>query len=120
ALPFGAELEAHGPLPCRLALHSQLGLQAFDVPEDRRDGERSSVAFVAEKAVPGGNVAVDLYRIPLLRMADIVDRDIVMLAPEERDIDVLLLSAKHVESGSLPLPLRDYPMLHPDVVARMR
>src|SRR5690606_13581156 len=31
ALPFGAELEAHGPLPCRLALHSQLGLQAFDV-----------------------------------------------------------------------------------------
>lgn len=56
-----------------LALHRQLGLQAFNVPEDGGNGERSSVAFEAQKAIPGSNLAVDLDLVPSLGVADIVD-----------------------------------------------
>src|SRR5256885_6150229 len=51
-------------------------------------------------------------------MADVLDVDIVMAAPEERHRIEPLARAQHVASGDLPLPLGDHPMLDTDTLAR--
>ena len=50
----------------------------------------------AQQAVLAGDVAVDRQLVPFLGMADIVDRDVVVLAPEERHGVELLAQAEHV------------------------
>src|SRR5262249_3616557 len=58
--------------------------------------------------------------IPLLGMADIVDRHVVVLAPEERDGAEGLATSQHGERGGLTLPLGDNPMLHPNALATVQ
>ena len=61
-----------------------------------------------------GDVAFDLERVPAFGMADIVDRDVVMLAPEERHGGEILALAQHV-ARRVPGPgARHHPMLHAD------
>ena len=103
-----------------LTLHFQLGLQALDVAEDRGDSQRPPFAFEAQKAVLGTNVSINRDLVPLFGMADIVDGNVVMLAPEERHGDEFLAMAEHVERRCLPLPLGNDPMLDPNVVATVR
>src|SRR5262245_28105980 len=72
-------------LACRhLALHRHFRLQVGNVAEDRRYGQRAAALLEAQQAILAGDIAFDGQLIPLLGMADIVDRDVVMLAPEER------------------------------------
>src|SRR5258708_26733629 len=52
-------------------------------------------------------------------MADIVDRDIVMLAPKEGDAIETLPTPQHVERRDLALPFRDHPVLNADALAGM-
>src|SRR5207237_4560118 len=53
-------------------------------------------------------------------MADIIDRHVVMLAPEERyRVEDFALS-QHVARGGLTLAFRHHPMLNPDVLLGMR
>src|SRR5215467_7820622 len=52
-------------------------------------------------------------------MADIVDRNVIVLAPEERYGRELLPISEHVECCGLALPLCDDPMLDANSCARM-
>src|SRR6516162_1777155 len=57
------------------------------------------------------DIASLLDVIPGGGMADIVDRDVVVLAPEERDRGIALAAAEQVARGRLALPLGDDPVL---------
>jgi len=96
--------------PC-VALHCQLGFEALEVAKDRGDGERAPTEPEAQKAILGRDVPVDCQIVPFLGVPDIVDGDVVVLAPEERDGRKCLTPAEHVESGRLSLALVDHPML---------
>src|SRR5207248_895153 len=58
--------------------------------------------------VPGGS------------MADIIDRHIILLAPEERHRGVTLAPAEHVSHRNLALPLSDNPVLDAQPLATVR
>ena len=64
--------------------------------------------------------AVDVNRVPLLGVADVVDRDVVVLTPEERDGIEALAIPQHVAGGDLALALRDDPVLDADALAGTR
>ena len=71
------------------SLHRRLRLEALEVAIDGSDGERAAVAHIAHDAVALRDVAVDCYLVPPFGVSDVVDRNVVVLAPEERDrIDV--------------------------------
>src|SRR5262245_24465152 len=53
-------------------------------------------------------------------MADVVDRHVVVLAPEERHGGERLAASEHGERRSLSLALGDDPMLHPNVLAAVQ
>src|SRR6516164_4879550 len=89
------------PLP----LHRHLGLQARDITVDRRDGERPSARLVAHDAILGRDIAIHRDLVPLFGVADIVDRNVVVLAPEERYRLELLVMAEHVQRRDLALAL---------------
>src|SRR5262249_16771514 len=61
--------------------------------------------------------AVDVERVPALGMTDIDDRDVVVLAPEERDLGEWLPLSEHVARRGLALPLGHHPMLDPQVLS---
>src|SRR6516164_10583371 len=52
-------------------------------------------------------------------MADVVDRHVVVLAPEERNLGKSLLLAENVARCRLTLPLGHDPMLDPQILAGM-
>src|SRR5206468_11852976 len=90
-------------------LHRKLGLEACDVAIDRGDGEYAAVALVLQQAILSRDVAVDGDLVPFLGVADIVDRHVVVLAPEKRHRMERLALAKHVSRGGLALALGDHP-----------
>src|SRR5215472_5100293 len=92
-------------------LHLKLGLEAFDIAIDRGNRQHASLALVAQQAIPAPDIAVDRDLVPFLRVADIVDRHVVMLAPEERYGFESLARSQHVARGSLPMTLRHHPVL---------
>src|SRR4029077_3258209 len=73
--------------------------------------ERAPLALVAQQAVLGRDVAFDRDFVPTLGMTDIVDRDVVVLAPEERHRDERLAMAEHVARRGLALSFGDHPVL---------
>src|SRR5215212_1024523 len=103
-----------------LALHRDLSLQVFLVAVDRGDGQNLAAAAVAQDAVLGRDVAVDRDVVPLLGVADVADRGVVMVAPEERHRGVGQAHSQHVQGGGLALPFGDDPVLDPDRLAGMR
>src|SRR5205085_8349683 len=82
--------------------------------------QRSPGELVAQQAVLGRNVALYRDLVPLLGMADIVDRSVVVLAPEKRHRLVLLAMAEHVQRRDLALPFGHHPVLDPDGLAAVR
>src|SRR5687767_224607 len=105
---------------CPFVFHGHLGLKAFDVLEDGCGSQHPSVALEPQEAVPSGYVAVDRDLVPSLGMTDIVDRDVVVLAPEERHSVEFLPPSEHIERRGSPLPLGNHPMLDPNVFATVR
>src|SRR5687768_13766497 len=99
--------------PARLArsLELQLGAEALHIPEDRGDRHRAAVLAIAHQPVPGADVADGLGAVPAFGVADVVDRHIVVPAPEERRLLVSLARSEHVHRRGLALPLGDHPML---------
>src|SRR6201995_4075731 len=108
---IAAGLGAASGLPA--LLHRQLRLQAGDVTIDRGDRQHAALALVAQQAVPLHDVAVDIDLVPGLGVADIIDRHVVMLAPEERHRVERLARAQHVARRGLALAFRHHPMLDP-------
>ena len=64
-------------------------------------------------------IALDKRLVPGLRMADIADREVEMLRPEERDHRKGLVSAQHVCGRDLALALSDSPMFYANAFASM-
>src|SRR5262249_27755307 len=87
------------------------GLQVREVAVDRGDGESATGLPVTHQAIPALDVAIDLDAIPLLGVADIVDRHVIVLAPEERYGVELFASAQHVQGRRLPLALGHHPLV---------
>ena len=58
--------------------------------------------------------------VPVLGVADIIDRDVIMLAPEERHGVELLAAAEHVQRRGLALALGHDPVFDADALAAMR
>src|SRR6478672_8298290 len=71
-------------LRLRTPLHRKLGLEACEIAVDRSHRKHPAFALVFQQAILRGDIAVDGDFVPLLGVADIIDRHIVMLAPEER------------------------------------
>src|SRR6185437_15342797 len=100
-----------------LPLQADLGLEALGVAKDRGDRERAPGAAHAHEPVLGPDIALDREVVPALGMADIVDRNVVVLTPEERDRIERLAPPEHVERRRLSLPFRHDPMLDADGLA---
>src|SRR3984893_1343434 len=93
------------------ALHRRFRVKAVVVAEDRRDRQGLLAPAIAHDRVAGGDVAVDVDAVPGRGVADIVDGDVVVLAPEERDGGEPHPPAAPVARGDLALPLVQDPTL---------
>src|SRR3569833_4441217 len=100
-----------------MLLHLGGDFETLLVPINRGDGHDLAGLAVADEAVPLPDVAVDLDRVPAFGMADIVDRYVVVLAPEERHGAEGRALAEHVERRGLALPFGDDPVLDADALA---
>jgi hypothetical protein len=99
-----------------LTLHLELGLKTLEVAKNRGHSRHTSVALKAEKAVFLHDVAVNLDFVPSLHVTDIVDWNIIVLAPEERHLIERRALPKHVQRRGLPLAFGDNPVLDTDVL----
>src|ERR687887_2319776 len=70
----------------RWALHCRFFAEVLDVAEDRGHGQHLAVAAVTHQAVAPLDIAFDVETVPLFGVPDVIDRNVVMLTPEERDI----------------------------------
>src|SRR5215217_7167483 len=104
----------------RATLHLGFNLQTLAVAVNRRGREDFVTPDELHRAIPRIDVAVDLETVPSFGVAYIIDRDVVVLAPEEWHRIEDLLLAKHVSGSSLALSLRHHPVLHPDTLTGMR
>src|ERR1700687_3928124 len=78
------------------------------------------MALEAQQPGPGRDVAFDCELVPCLGMADIVNRDVVVLAPEEGNGGKSLAVPEHIECRGLPLALGHHPMLDANALATIR
>jgi len=104
------DTEARGsPLPSsrRASCEGHLGFEARQVARDRSDRERPPAAFVANEAILSGDAAVDYDFVPLFGVTDVVDLDVVVLAPEERRRRETLTTAHEIERRDLSLAFGD-------------
>src|SRR4051794_10050920 len=96
------------------AFHRPFLLEAVDVAVDRRDREHLAVEAIAHHAIPRLDVTLDLECVPLLGMTDIVDRKVVMLAPEERDVGETFAPPQDIARNGLALELSSDPVFDPE------
>src|SRR5260370_9758495 len=108
------------PSKCGVLFHRKLGLEACEIAVNRGDRQQLALAPVAQQAIAPRDVAVDGDLVPFFGMADIIDRHVVMLAPEEGYRLKSLAIPQHVARRGLALTLGDHPALAPDIFARMR
>jgi hypothetical protein len=97
-------------------LHRKFRLEAVEIAVDRGDREHAAAAFVFQQAIFCRDFAVDCDLVPLFGMADLVDRHVVVLAPEKRHRVECLARAEHVARGGLALAFGHHPMLDPDIL----
>src|SRR4029453_17694335 len=62
----------------------------------------------------------DLETVPVFAVPDVIDRNVVVLTPEERNIGKPLPLSEHVARGRLTLPLRHHPVFDPQMLATAR
>ena len=96
------------------ALELELRTQALKVAPDCRDSKNPAVTAIGRPAVLLLEPPVDLNRVPLFRVADIKDADVIVHAPEERHRIERLAPPEHIACRGLPLTLGDDPVLDPN------
>src|SRR5690242_19312668 len=101
-------------------LHFALDLQALSVAENRRNREPPVPHQVRDGTVVCFKVAVNLHAVPPFGVSDVVNSDVVMLAPEERHRVEHLAVSEHVARRGLSLTLGDHPMLDANSLSSMR
>ena len=90
-------------------------LRAREVAIDRGESHDAAVMAVFDETVPPLDAAIDPDLIPFLGMTDIIDRNVVVLAPEERYGVEAFALPEHIARCSLALPFGNDPVLDPDV-----
>src|SRR5262249_50250417 len=101
------------------ALHRCFFLEIFHVAEDRSNGQHLVAAAIAHQAVARWDVALDVEIGPFFTLPSVIDRNVVVLAPEERNMGKSLPLPEHVARRRLPLPLGHHPVLDPQILAGM-
>jgi len=90
-------------------------LEVREVAIDGGDGQDAFITSILNETVPRVDAAVDPDLIPFFGMTDIVDGNVIVLAPEEwYGVEAFVL-AEHVARCGLALPLGYDPMLNPDI-----
>src|SRR6266436_3457241 len=108
------------PSSAHRPLHRNFSLQARDIAIDRGNGELTPATPVVQQTILGGDIAVYGDLVPFLGVTYIVDRHVVVLAPEERHgIEDFALS-QHVARGRLALAFRNHPVFDTNGLPGMR
>ena len=113
-------LSVPGPLTARGALHRELRLQTLAVASDRGHRQHPSVGPVTHGTIVLVRKPLDLDRVPPLGVTDVVDRQVVMLTPEERHLDEARAISEEGPRDGLALPLSNDPMLDTHETAASR
>ena len=87
------------------------------VAEDRGHRQHLAITTIAHQAVARFDVAFNVEIVPFLGMPDVIDRHVVVLAPEERNLGKPLPLAEHVARRRLALALGDHLVLDPEILA---
>src|SRR3954447_7618404 len=83
------------------SLQIEFGLQAVSISGDRRNRDDPSTLQIFDQTIPRRDVADDLGRLPFSGVTDIVDRDIIVQAPEEGCLVEWLSPTEQVDRGDL-------------------
>src|SRR5215467_14462844 len=100
--------------------HRCFSLQTLEIARNGHDSKSSSTFLISHCTIARIEAAIDLDSIPLLSVPNVVNCDIVMLAPEECYGVKFLTLAENVLGCHLPLSFGDDPMLHADSLAAVR
>src|ERR1700719_1460006 len=76
--------------------------------------------LIDDGAVPRLDIALNLNCIPMLGVPDVVDDDVVVLAPKEGDSIEFFPTTENVSRRYLALTLRNHPMFNSDSVPGVR
>src|SRR5262245_13553336 len=96
-----------------------LDRKALAVARDRGERQRPAAQVVRHRAVARIEGAVDANGVPALGVTDVLDRDVVVLAPEERNGIEALAPAEDVARRDLALALGNDPVFDADLRAGM-
>src|SRR5262249_31627845 len=99
-----------------LALRSQ----ALEIAAQRGDREDATLTQIADARIALRETPVDLNLVRPRAWTDVVNRDVVVFAPEERAHTDSLPLAEDVPRRHLPLALGDDPVLDPNALPRDR
>jgi len=114
--PVGRSCSDGSHLCFKQPFRSQVG----QIPTDRRDGQGAFAFTVAHRTVVRTQRSFNYDGIPFVGMPDVVDCDVVVLAPEEWGCSEWLTRTENVPRRDLSLALRYDPVLHPDPLTRVR
>lgn len=84
--------------------------QILQIAAHRENRAGLPVFRIHDGAISLKKAAVHLRRASRLGVADMIDDDVELLAPEKRDVFVLALKTQHVFGGPLTLSLRHRPV----------
>src|SRR5919108_3682400 len=104
----------------RSALHGELRFEALAITKDARDCEHAAAIPVTQETITLLDAAVDLDGVPALGVADVADRDVVVLAPEERYVGERRAVTDEPTGDGLSVPLGQNPVLDPHEPAPTR
>src|SRR5436190_10017380 len=94
-----------------------LAREAVTIAPDRQNRQLAAAMPVSHGAVLRLESAVYVDPIPLPGVADVVEQQVVLLGPEERNSVEALARAEHVAGRRLALAFGDDPMLDADALA---
>src|SRR5664280_3672458 len=83
-------------LPLQRCFHCGLNLQALQIPRNRCYRESAITLLIGYGAVSRIEFSVNLYGIPILRVADVVNDDVVVLTPKAVSYTHLTLPTKRI------------------------
>src|SRR6202012_3414530 len=94
--------------------------EALEIAPHCRHREHPALAEIRDACVALRETAVDLDLVPSIGVADVVDRNVVVLAPEEREEAAGFVLPQDVPRRDLALALGYHPVLDADPLAGKR
>src|SRR6185295_10829188 len=86
----------------------------FAIVPDRHHGKLPAAMPISHRAILCFDPAVDVDAVPLRRVADIIEQQVVLLRPEERNRVEALARSEDVARRRLTLAFGDHPVLDAD------